>query len=219
MKPFHGPCAVADKPEQLQLDGLGGLGGQIIRVRRVFSIFSSLILTCNSKLFTSSKHKVGGQIDSVRRVCGAIAPTRPKVGRTSQEQQMPVETGNNSAIANSPLMLRRPEAAAACGKGTSTWDRMTAAGLNPVADQARWKRAVERRGIGFVGPPRVPGADNVGTDLEGGHSPRGEIGPRLLTHRHQTITGRAAPSIARPVRKESTCEEYSTRATAGRHAA
>lgn len=30
------------------------------------------------------------------------------------------------------LMLRRPDAAAACGMGTSTWDRMTAAGLNPA---------------------------------------------------------------------------------------
>ncbi|CAN5218557.1 hypothetical protein BH11PLA2_BH11PLA2_02850 [soil metagenome] len=30
------------------------------------------------------------------------------------------------------LMLRRPEAAAACGKGTSTWDRLTAAGLTPA---------------------------------------------------------------------------------------
>jgi predicted DNA-binding transcriptional regulator AlpA len=30
------------------------------------------------------------------------------------------------------LLLRRPEAAAACGKGVSTWDRMTAAGLTPA---------------------------------------------------------------------------------------
>ena len=32
----------------------------------------------------------------------------------------------------SPLMLRRPQAAALCGKGTSTWDRMAAAGLVPA---------------------------------------------------------------------------------------
>jgi predicted DNA-binding transcriptional regulator AlpA len=29
------------------------------------------------------------------------------------------------------LMLRRHEAAAACGKGTSTWDKLVAAGLTP----------------------------------------------------------------------------------------
>jgi len=31
-----------------------------------------------------------------------------------------------------PLMLRRAQAAAACSKGTSTWDKMTAAGLTPA---------------------------------------------------------------------------------------
>jgi predicted DNA-binding transcriptional regulator AlpA len=43
-------------------------------------------------------------------------------------------TASADTIADHPpkLMLRRPEAAAACGKGTSTWDRMTAAGLNPA---------------------------------------------------------------------------------------
>ena len=30
------------------------------------------------------------------------------------------------------LLLRRAAAAAACGKGTSTWDRISAAGLNPA---------------------------------------------------------------------------------------
>ncbi len=30
------------------------------------------------------------------------------------------------------FLLRRTEAAAACGKGVSTWDKLTAAGLNPA---------------------------------------------------------------------------------------
>ena len=30
------------------------------------------------------------------------------------------------------LLLRRDEAARACGKGTSTWDKLTAAGLTPA---------------------------------------------------------------------------------------
>ena len=30
------------------------------------------------------------------------------------------------------FMLRRHEAAAACGKGVSTWDKLTAAGLTPA---------------------------------------------------------------------------------------
>jgi predicted DNA-binding transcriptional regulator AlpA len=38
-----------------------------------------------------------------------------------------------SATLTTPqLMLRRTEAAKACGKGTSTWDKMTAAGLTPA---------------------------------------------------------------------------------------
>lgn len=45
---------------------------------------------------------------------------------------MPTTTADNSSDTLPPLMLRRAEAAAACGKGTSTWDRMTAAGLNPA---------------------------------------------------------------------------------------
>jgi len=44
----------------------------------------------------------------------------------------------STAIAEAPpastppkLMLRRNEAAAACGKGISTWDRLTAMGMTP----------------------------------------------------------------------------------------
>ena len=42
------------------------------------------------------------------------------------------ETSMKYVSASPPLMLRRPQAAAACGKGTSTWDKMTAAGLTPA---------------------------------------------------------------------------------------
>lgn len=45
---------------------------------------------------------------------------------------MPTATADTSPDTRSQLMLRRPEAAAACGKGTSTWDKMTAAGLTPT---------------------------------------------------------------------------------------
>jgi predicted DNA-binding transcriptional regulator AlpA len=38
----------------------------------------------------------------------------------------------NSNVERPQLMFRRTEAAAACGKGTSTWDKLTAAGLNPA---------------------------------------------------------------------------------------
>ena len=41
-------------------------------------------------------------------------------------------TTEKARVLPAPLMLRRPEAAAACGKGTSTWDKMTAAGLTPA---------------------------------------------------------------------------------------
>ncbi len=42
-------------------------------------------------------------------------------------------TADTSTDTPRKLMLRRHEAAAACGKGTSTWDRLTAAGLTPGA--------------------------------------------------------------------------------------
>jgi predicted DNA-binding transcriptional regulator AlpA len=45
---------------------------------------------------------------------------------------MPTASTDTTAGLSPKLMLRRPEAAAACGKGTSTWDRMTAAKLNPA---------------------------------------------------------------------------------------
>jgi predicted DNA-binding transcriptional regulator AlpA len=45
---------------------------------------------------------------------------------------MPSATAEPPAGTRPLLMLRRPEAAAACGKGTSTWDRLTAASLNPA---------------------------------------------------------------------------------------
>ena len=44
---------------------------------------------------------------------------------------MPTATADTSTDTPRKLMLRRHGAAAACGKGTSTWDRLTAAGLTP----------------------------------------------------------------------------------------
>jgi predicted DNA-binding transcriptional regulator AlpA len=45
---------------------------------------------------------------------------------------MPTATSDTSVEPRPQLMLRREQAARACGKGTSTWDRMTAAGLTPT---------------------------------------------------------------------------------------
>jgi predicted DNA-binding transcriptional regulator AlpA len=45
---------------------------------------------------------------------------------------MSITASDTSSNIKPRLMLRRPVAAAACGKGTSTWDRMTAAEQNPA---------------------------------------------------------------------------------------
>jgi predicted DNA-binding transcriptional regulator AlpA len=45
---------------------------------------------------------------------------------------MPIATAEPSSTETPrKLMLRRHEAAAACGKGTSTWDKLVAAGMTP----------------------------------------------------------------------------------------
>lgn len=45
---------------------------------------------------------------------------------------MPTATAETTSTeTRHKLMLRRHEAAAACGKGTSTWDKLTAAAMTP----------------------------------------------------------------------------------------
>src|SRR6187397_762165 len=61
-----------------------------------------------------------------------MALMRPRVRPYFLEPHMPIATPADPSTSARALMLRRPEAAAVCGKGTSTWDRMTAAAMNPA---------------------------------------------------------------------------------------
>jgi|SRR5262245_27087599 len=98
----------------------------------IFSHCSPRFFAIDSSLLTLTLGTSADNCPLSAEVRGSIAPTRPTIRPHPREQHMPTATADTSTDTRPQLMLRRPEAAAACGKGTSTWDRMTAAALNPA---------------------------------------------------------------------------------------